>query len=729
MIDRWGAFVARRARAVLLVAVALVLAAGAYGAGVFDSLEQGGFDDPSSETARELAAERELFGNRTVDVVAVYSDEDRVAGDRGFRASVEEVVAGIPADLVTQVVPYYAAGPDSGLVSADGHHAQVLVSLAGESQDDFLTAYDELAPLLEADGLETGLTGSYAVYNDVNEITSKDLKRAELISLPLVVLLALLIFGSVVAALMPAMVGLVAMVGALAVVRVIAGFTDVSVFSINIISLLGIGLAIDYALFVVSRFREELAILPVEDPDAVATAIRRTMATAGRTVLFSGLTVAAAMSSLLIFPQGFLRSMGYGGMAAVVVAMLAALTVLPAVLRLLGRRVDAGRMPWRRAGAEAADGGRWAVLARGVMRRPVAVIAVTVVVLLAVAAPFLGVRWGSVDHRVLPADAPAHQTADLLVEEFGAETSTASLLLRGTRADDVASYVASAQQVDGVRAVQTVAGPEQARGGAEATLLRATWTGNSQTETSQEIVRELRAIEPASGTALVGGVSADTVDLIDSVADHLPWMALVVVVVMLVLLFVAFGSVVLPVKAVVMNLFSIAAAFGVVTWIFSDGHLADLLGFTPQGFLDATNPILMVAILFGLSMDYEVFLLSRVREEWDRTGDNDLAVATGVQKTGRIITSAALLLGVVIGAFGTSGIVFMKMLGVGMLVALLIDATVVRALLVPATMKLLGRWNWYAPAPLAAWWDRHGFREEGAPTPVERTPERAPHVV
>ena len=718
MIDRWGRVVAHHAVTVLLLGLVLTLAAGAYGAGVFDSLEQGGFDDASSETARELVAERELFGNRTVDVVAVYSDEDRVATDRGFRSAVQDVVEAVPADLVTQVVPYYAAGPDSGLVSTDGHHAQVLVSLAGESQDDFLSAYDELAPLLEADGLETGLTGSYAVYSDVNEITSDDLKRAELVSLPLVVLLALLIFGSVVAALMPAMVGLVAMLGALAVVRVIAGFTDVSVFSVNIISLLGIGLAIDYALFVVSRFREELATLPLDDPDAVPTAIRRTMATAGRTVMFSGLTVAAAMSSLLVFPQGFLRSMGYGGIAAVVVAMLAALTVLPAVLRLLGRRVDAGRMPWRRAGAEAADGGRWAALAHAVMRRPVAVIAVTVVVLLAIASPFLGVRWGSVDHRVLPDDAPAHQTAELLIDEFGPETSSATLLLRGSDDGDVASYAAAVQQVDGVLAVETVAGPDEARGG-DATLLRATWAGNSQTERSQEIVRELRAVDPATGSALVGGLSADTVDLVDSVGAHLPWMGLIVVVVMLVLLFVAFGSVVLPLKAVVMNLFSITAAFGVVTWIFSDGNLADLLGFTPQGFLDATNPILMLAILFGLSMDYEVFLLSRVREEWDRTGDNDLAVAAGVQKTGRIITSAALLLGVVIGAFGMSGIVFMKMLGVGMLVALLIDATVVRALLVPATMKLLGRWNWYAPAPLASWWRRHGFRDELPPVPGE----------
>ncbi len=721
MIDRWGALVARRARAVLLVGVVVAVAAGVYGFGVFGSLSNGGFDDAGSESYAELQAERDSFGNRSVDVIAIYSDDILTADSSAFRSAVEQVVAGLPEGTTSSVVPYYAA-PDQGLVSEDGHSAQILISLGGDSQDEFLDNYDLLEPTLHADGLQVGLAGPFAVYNDVNEITSEDLERAELLSMPIVILLALLIFGSVVAASMPALVGLLAMVGALAVVRVLTLFTEVSIFSVNVISLLGIGLAIDYALFVISRFREELAQLPKDQLDAPAIAIRRTMATAGRTVLFSGLTVAGAMSSLLIFPQAFLRSMGYGGIAAVVVAMLAALTVLPAVLRLLGHRVDAGRLPWRKgkASAEALEPGqgRWAALARAVMRRPIAVIVLTLVVLGAVAFPFLGVRWGSVDYRVLPDDAPAHVAFEKLTNEFGAEQSSANLLLEGATESDIATYTRAVAQVDGVTAVQPVA----AEG--NVTLLRATWDGNSQTEASQEIVRDLRAVDaPGSSEALVGGLTADTVDLIESVGDHLPYMGLIVVGVMLVLLFIAFGSVVLPIKAVVMNMISVTASFGVVTWIFSDGHLSGLLGFTSQGFLDATNPILMLAILFGLSMDYEVFLLSRVREQWDATHDNDLAVVTGVQKTGRIITSAALLLAVVIGAFSTSGIVFMKMLGVGMLVALLIDATIVRALLVPATMKLLGKWNWYAPGPLRRWWDRFGFREgdEAARPAPERT--------
>ena len=709
MIERWGAFVARRALAVLLAGIAVAVAAGAYGFGVFDHLSQGGFDDKGSESSRELQGERDTFGNQNIDVVAIYTSKDLVATDPEFRADVEQVVSGLAPGTTTSVIPYYAAPADAGLVSKDGHSVQVLISLAGESQDDYLSNYDDLSPTLEAPastGLSTDLAGAFAVYNDVNEITSEDLARAESISMPIVVLLALLIFGSLVAASMPAVVGLLAMVGALALVRVITLFTEVSVFSVNVISLLGIGLAIDYALFVISRFREELALLPVDDPEAVSTAIRRTMSTAGRTVLFSGLTVAAALSSLLIFPQAFLKSMGYGGVAAVLVAMVAALTVLPATLKLLGRRVDAGRLPWRRKRPVVVDDahGRWAALARGVMRRPWLVIVGTVAGLLLIASPFLGAKWGSVDYRVLPSDAPAHVAAEKL-SDFGPETSTAQLLVRGASEADVAAYADQVAQVDSVTGVQTVA----AEG--DATLLRASWAGNSQSEHSQAVVEDIREVQPASGEVLVGGLSADTVDLIDSVGSHLPLMGLIVALVMLVLLFVAFGSLVLPVKAVVMNLFSITASFGIVTWIFSDGHLSGLLGFTPQGFLDATNPILMLAILFGLSMDYEVFLLSRVREQYDRTGDNDVAVATGVQKTGRIITSAAVLLAVVIGAFALSGIVFMKMLGIGMLVALLIDATVVRALLVPATMKLLGRANWWAPGPLARWWARYGFRE------------------
>ncbi|WP_183101295.1 MMPL family transporter, partial [Nocardioides pelophilus] len=707
MIDRWAGVVGRHARLVLAVAVLVVLGAAVYGAGVFDSLGRGGFDDPDAEGYRAAVIERDLFGNHAPDVVAIYSSDDLTADQPEFRESVQSVVDDLDVPEVMRVVAYYEVPADAGLVTPDGHAAQVHVSLAGNTDNEQIISYDEIEPLLHADGLETELAGLFPAHADVNVITEEDLKRAELLSLPLVVLLALLIFGSLTASAMPALLGIVSLLCSIAVMRLLTLVTDVSMFSINVISLLGIGLAVDYSLFIVSRFREELALLPPGDPATPRTAVSRTLTTAGRTVMFSGLVVAASMSSLLIFPQVFLRSMGYGGIAAVLVAMLAALTVLPAILVLLGRRIDAARLPWRRRWdmpAPAGDDGRWARLARAVMRHPVAVLAVTGVLLLAVASPFLGAKWGGIDHRILPEDAPSRIAAEKLLD-FGPETSLASVVLQDVDSAAVASYATAAEDVAGVREVVTLA--EEG----DAALLRVVWDGNTQSEDSQEIVKDLREIEPDTGSALVGGVTADTVDLISSVHGHLPLMGLIVLLVMLVLLFVAFGSLVLPVKAIVMNAFSISASFGVVTWIFNDGHLSDLLGFTSPGFLEATNPILMLAILFGLSMDYEVFLLSRVRERWDATGDHELAVASGVQSTGRIITSAALLLGVVIGAFATGDIVLMKMLGVGMVVALIVDATIVRALMVPATMALLGRLNWWAPGPLRRWWERYGFRE------------------
>jgi uncharacterized membrane protein YdfJ with MMPL/SSD domain len=722
MFTRWSEVLVRRAGLVLSLGVLATILAGVFGIGVFDKLGQGGFDDPNSEASRELGQEQAEFGNKSVDVVAIYRSKDLSVSDPAFKAEVDKTLARIPGGATSSVATYWQTR-DPSMVSSDKHATTVLISLAGEGQPELADNSERVTPTLESDDLETQIAGTWAVYKDVNETVSEDLARAETLSLPLVILLSLLIFGSVVAALMPAVVGAIAVLGALAVVRLITGVTEVSVFSINVITLLGTGLAIDYALFMISRFREELAQLPEDDPEASAKAIRVTMATAGRTVLFSGLTVAAAMSSLLIFPQNFLRSLGYGGMAAVLVAVVAATTVLPAILMLLGRRIDAGRLPWRRHRAVVVDNdhGAWARLAHAVMRRPVLVIVGTVGALLLVASPFIGVKWGSVDYRVLPPDSPAHVAAVTLNEDFGQETSTANIFLETADKADVAAYTAKVKDVDGVLGVRPVA---QSVDGDGRTLLRASWAGNSQTQTSQETVEAIRAIPgPGGENVLVGGLSADTVDLLSSLKSHLPWMGLIIAGVMLVLLFLAFGSLVLPVKAILVNLLSISASFGVITWIFADGHLEGPLGFTSTGFLDATQPIFMLAILVGLSMDYEVFLLSRIREQWDLTHDNTLAVATGVQRTGRIITSAALLLAVVIGAFSTSGIVFMKMIGIGMLVALLVDATVVRMLLVPATMKLLGNWNWWAPAGMRRWWERYGIRE-GEAAPPQPTPER-----
>ena len=725
MMQSWGHLVARRAKTVLGAGLALLAAAAVFGLGVFGSLSNGGFDDPASESARSLVAEHATFASHDADIVIIYSSPSMKVSDPAFSESVSNVISGLPKGS-TQLVTTWYQTPSPTLISGDQHATRVIISLSGTTQDEKATLYDQVRPHLDAKGLSTSVGGAWAVFRDVNKHVSADITRAEAISMPIVILLCLVFFGSVAAALMPAFVGVVAIFGAFALVRAITMVTEVSIFSINVITLIGLGLAIDYALFVVSRFREELDKYPGTEREHVNAAITTTMATAGRTVLFSGLIVAASLASLLIFPQSFLRSMGYGGVAAVLVAMAAALTLLPALLAVLGPRIEAGRMPWRRgvraqerarlAGAGSAltaTHGGWARLAHSVMRRPVAYVVVIAVALIALGTPFMSARWGSIDERVLPVDAPSRVAADLGTREFGGRTASANIVVGGANQSQLDAYIGRIGTVSGVQSARVIDQAAARPGGTGTTsLVQVSWLGNSQAEKSQQLVRDLRTVDPGTGaSALVGGFSASAVDLVDSIGARLPLMGGVVIAIMLVLLFVAFGSVVLPVKAVVMNALSLSASFGVVTWVFQEGHLSGPLDFTPTGYLDVTQPILMLAIIFGLSMDYEVFLLSRIREEWDRTGDNTTSIANGLQRSGGIITSAALLLAVVIGGFATSGIVLMKMIGVGMLVAVLIDATVVRALLVPATMRLLGTVNWWAPGPLRRWWERHGVRE------------------
>jgi RND superfamily putative drug exporter len=463
------------------------------------------------------------------------------------------------------------------------------------------------------------------------------------------------------------------------------------------------------------------------------------MATAGRTVAFSGVTIAASVASLTLFPETFLRSMGYGGVAAVLVDLVASLTLLPALLAVLGHRVDALRIPtmWRRriptpadpsgehAVAEAKHAsellshGAWYRLAHSVMRRPVLYTAGTVVVLALMAAPFMNVIFGGYTARVLPATSPGRMVTDTLARDFpGNTTNPIQVVVEGVR-DPAAldSYVARVGSVPGaIGALVTARHNDNA-------LVQVGFTGDPISNEARATLGHVRAVPLPPGThVLVGGYTAFLVDQLHSIGHVLPWMLGVMVVAMLVLLFFAFGSFVLPLKAVLMNALSIGASFGAVTWIFQSGHLANLLGFSKLGYLDATDPILMLAVVFGLSMDYEVFLLSRIREEWDASalrGDppdrrNELSVAVGLQRSGRIITSAALLLVIVIGSFATSQVTTLKLLGFGMALAIFVDATIVRAMLVPAVMRLLGSANWWAPAPVARWWTRHGFAESDA---------------
>jgi RND superfamily putative drug exporter len=558
------------------------------------------------------------------------------------------------------------------------------------------------------------------VNRDINEQVAADIGRAEGLSLPVVFVLLVIMLGGLAAAGLPLLVGGIAILGAFTAIRVLTLFTDVSVFAINIVTLLGLGLAIDYGLFMVSRFREELG-LGKEVPQALSS----TMATAGRTVAVSGVTVALALSGLMLFPQTFLRSMGFGGMAAVLVAMIGALTVMPAMLAVLGHRVDALSVrplirrlaPWSHRVRDAEHPGAWHRIATSVMRRPVLYVVGIVTVLLLLAAPFLRVSFGGISEKALPEGTQSRVVAETVEDEFtGAPSAPAELaVIFAGAADEPDAQSALTSYVQAISGIPGVQDAEVSGIKGSVARVAVSYAGDPLSAESRTVVSEIRAVPPPDGAqVLVGGVTAELVDLLNSLADTLPWMGLIVIAATCVLLFLAFGSVVLPVKAVLMNVLSLGATFGALVWIFQDGHLSSVLGFTSTGTIEATQPILMLAIAFGLSMDYEVFLLSRIRERYDVTGDNTEAVATGLQRTGGIITSAAVLLVIVIGAFSTSGITFIKLIGVGMIIAILVDATVVRALLVPATMRLMGDANWWAPSPLRRLYARYGIREVGS---------------
>ena len=511
--------------------------------------------------------------------------------------------------------------------------------------------------------------------------------------------------------------------------RLLTLATTVSVYSVNITTIMGLGLGIDYGLFIVTRFREELrrqALLAPggttaqPPPGSVERAVVRTVATAGRTVLVSGVTVAAALCGLMLFQPVFLRSMGYGGVATVAVDVIAALTVLPALLAVLGHRVNAlavRKSVRADAVARPEKEGGWYRFAHAVMRRPVAIAAVIVIVLLALGAPFLRISWGGTDARVLPTSSTVRQVQDALTTEFPANsTDPIDALVTGASQAGLTAYTAKIGAIPGVTGVQATA-----RHGTSVRL-DVGYTPQPDSPRARQIVSSIRALAPPPhASVLVGGTTAQLVDELSSLGGTLPWMALLIAVATFLLLFLAFGSVVLPVKAIVMNILSLAATFGVIVWVFQWGHLSGPLDFTATGTIDPTMPILLLAIVFGLSMDYEVFLLSRIRERYDETGDNTVAVAAGLQRTGGVITSLALLLVVVVGFFSASSITFLKLLGVGMIVALIVDASVVRILLVPATMRLLGRANWWAPAPLRRLYSRYGIGEaEKEPsTPVQ----------
>ena len=685
MLDALARLTTRHPRRVVGAALLLVVLAAAGGASVADRLDPYAADDPATESVRADAVLERAGVGAGVDVVALVDTPGGVAPPEA-RARVAEVARELRADPdVARVVTFEQGG--RALVARDGRSTYVAGSLRpGADEND---AGERLIDRFEG---EPGVTlGGFAVASpQVNEQVSEDLARAELLAFPLLFLLSFLFFRSVVAALLPLLVGGMAIVLTMFGLRLGSEFGSISVFALNVTTGLGLGLAIDYSLFMVSRYREELAKV-----GPGVEAIRRTLATAGRTVLFSSLTVAAALGSLLIFPQRFLYSMGIGGMMVAVLAGAVALLVLPAVLAVLGPRVNAlaPRRLQRAAEADArpAQSGAWYRLSRAVMRRPGTIAVTAAALLIAMGIPFLGLKLTAVDAGVLPESSSARQVDDALKRDFDVRRTTPITLVARTEPGPALDrYLDRVREVPGVLEVS----PPRVEGAL--TLVDAVPRGAVLSEGSQEAVRDVRGLD-VPFEALSRGQTAALVDLKESLSDHIPAALAVLMGTTVIVLFLMTGSVVLPIKALLMNLLTMSAAFGLLVLIFQDGRLEGLLNYTSQGALEATQPIFLFAVAFGLSTDYGVFLLARIKEARDGGLPNDEAVAVGLERTGRIVTAAALLFSVAVGAFATSEIVFIKELGIGTALAVLIDATIVRALLVPATMKLLGRWNWYLP--------------------------------
>ncbi len=709
-MNSWIKLITKRPVWVILAGLLLTIMAATWGLKVFSHLSSGGFDDPKSSSYRAAEIVSREFATRHTDLVVLFTASDQRVDAPATAAKIKTEVDKIAAaDGVKSVVSVFTA-PLPSFTSKDGHQTFALVTLDGKPAVQQKT-FERLETLVPgSDGLKVQYGGPVAVNAQITDQTKHDLDKAELLSFPILAVLLLIIFRSVIAALVPLILGGLSIIVAFLLVRVLTMFTDVSIYAINIITLMGLGLAIDYSLFTVSRFREELAA--GQDVDG---ALSTTMRTAGRTVLFSGLTVILSLLGLLVFRENFLRSMGLGGAAAVAATVILSATVLPAVLKLLGRHINSLALPGLAHTLDRpATTGIWYRYSHFVMRYPLVMLGVAVELLVILGLPFLGAHFTTPDATTIPTTLSSRQVNEALTHNFkGAGQSPIIIVARtpvvatdpSLRAA-VKDYSTAIGKITGVSSVTTA--------GASGNYLEITATleDEPQSDAARQTVKDVRAINPPSGWKIeTNGETAALVDLLASLREKIPWAGLIIVVATSTLLFLMLGSVVIPIKAIILNVLSLSAAFGLLVWVFQDGHLTKTLGLTSNGSLDATQPILIFAIAFGLAMDYELFLLSRVKEEYDRTGDNTQAIAVGVQRTAGIITSAALMLVVVIGLFATGKISIIQQVGVGLGAAVAIDATIVRMILVPAAMRLIGKYNWWAPKPLAAFARRLGLRE------------------
>ena len=702
---RIGNLVVRRSKLVLFGFVSLVVLSSFWGFQAFGALKGGGYDNPNSDSTLVTELLQSEFGVDPAEVLVLVdlpSDADETDAN-GFPVHFE-LVQGLSADLldiegVDSVLNYYTLGSPPNLKSEDGKLIYLLVDL--DNNTDQTPVVAEIVDDYTGDyqGAQVHVSGFGAVTKAINETIYEDIIRAEIVAVPIVVLLLIFVFGSLVAAGLPLFVGGLAIVGSFLIIWIGSQFTDVSIFALNLVTGLGLGLGIDYSLLVVNRFREERAA-----GNDVATSVSNTVASAGKTVLFSGLTVALVLVSMVFFPQYFLQSFALAGVAVVIFAILGAAVAVPAMLNLLGDRVNSIRLIKRDLAPK--DTGAWEKIARFTMRRPLPVLFVGLLFLASLFSLSSSVVFGQSDDRVLPADSPARVASDMLRERFeGRETSPIEILVKGTdeQVNEFIDVVADQEDIVRVAIVPTQEESDWVR-------INAITDLEPRSPEGLEQVVALRSLDVEVDEYLIGGGGAYYTDSQQGIEQALPIAALWVFISTFILLFLFTGSLVLPLKAILLNVLSLGAVFGLIGWIFQNGELQWLIGeYSVTGTIDTSSVVMIALVAFGLSMDYELFLLSRIKEQHDAGFNTVNSVALGLQRSGRIITAAALILAVTFGAFASSGVSIMKMLGLGIAVAILLDATLIRGFLVPAIMRLLGGANWWAPKWLKRLYEKAGL--------------------
>ena len=743
---RWlGQFTYRRRKVIVGVWALFFLISSPFLLRVEEPLKVGGFSSDKTEAAqaREVL-EREL-AFRPSTMVVIFQSTTLTATDPSYLAQTRLALADIAT--VHHVIDIVLPEEDPGLVSRDGRTAYALVGMDLPPEEAQRTVPQFRETLKPTPDLSVLVAGGPAFYADIETVSQRDLRRAEFIAFPFALAALLLVFGSVVAACVPLAVGGLGVAAVLFTLYWVAHVTDLSIFVLNLATMLGLGLAVDYSLFVTSRFREELR----RDGVSTAHAIEITMSTAGRAIFFSGLTVLIGLSGLALFDFMFLRSVGIAGLIVVFFSVTAALTLLPAGLSLLGHRIERGRIIQQGIAAGRGNHGFWVALSHWVMARPVLVLVPTLSFLILLGAPFTHVNISSPDATILPTDLPSRQGFDILTREFGpGEISPFVFVVQSPTSIfdrenllaiyDLTEWLKQDPRVVRVQGIASFDAPlarDQAPGAvalrraaerlgvdtrldqfaSERTTMILAYTGSfANTSSNKDLLSDAR-VYPVSGdmNMLVSGGTAEIVDIVDLMYGEFPKAIALIVLATYAVLLVLFRAILLPLKAIIMNALSILASYGALVWIFQEGHLSGPLNFEQYGYVEASLPIIMFCVLFGLSMDYEVFLLSRVREEWDRTGDNTTSVAVGLQRSGRIITSAALIVVVVTASFISADVIIIKALGLGIALAVFLDATIVRALLVPATMRLLGDWNWWIPSSLERFLPVYSPLKEAAP--------------